>query len=350
VHLTGVPGNSTGNRILFAFKIPALFLGLMLISLGTSAHAQSSSDIAERLRQIDQVLIDLQRAVYKGEVPSRPATTQSGTPDEGSARARFVDIEIRLSEMEEQLRSMTGPIETAEHRVDVIATRLDKLIVDIDFRLSAIERKLSEGSTGSSVAATDSQSVTGVVADDSQSGSTANPGVQKVVGEAAPGTQVLGTLPASDVGSSQTAAVAPPAPAKPKGVLPEGSVRERYDFAYGLLRRLKMQDAEVALKEFLVAHTADPLADNARYWLGESYFSRRDYTRAAATFFEAYSKSPAGPKARDNLYKLGKSLARMEQKDDACASFDELLEKFNQPADKAIRQRAEVDRTELGCQ
>jgi tol-pal system protein YbgF len=339
---------------LFALRIHAItasvLLTLIISFAATPGLAQSSNDISERLRLIDQVLNDLQRAVYKGEAPPpRPATSQPAATASGGT-ARFADIEVRISGLEEQLRSMTGPIETSEHRVNVISNRLDKLIQDIDFRLSAIEQRLSAQGSGTSqqpVAQGQEQAATG------NTQTTASGEVTTtVVGQAASGTRVLGTLPATDVNNTgtQTASVAPAAPVKPLGVLPDGTVRERYDFAYGLLRRLKMQDAEVALKEFLVSHEADPLADNARYWLGESYFSRRDYTRAASTFFDAYSKSPKGPKARDNLFKLGKSLARMEQKDDACASFDELLAKFNEPADQNIRQRVLVDRTELGCQ
>jgi tol-pal system protein YbgF len=342
---------------LFTSGIRLFLLGLALAFMsGVTAaptHAQSNNDIAERLRLIDQVLNDLQRAVYKGETPPpRSAAGPQASAGAASNGGKFADIEVRLGNLEEQLRSLTGPIETAEHRVNVIGNRLDKLIEDIDFRLSAIERKLSDGgladkqTTGEQPVATSDTTIQAPASD----GTTAV--VQKVVGDAAAGTQVLGTVPAGDVaaGQQQTAAIAPVEPAKPKGVLPEGSVRERYDYAYGLLRRLKMNEAEVALKEFLVAHVEDPLADNARYWLGETYFNRRDYTNAAATFFAAYSKAPKGLKARDNLFKLGKSLARMNQKDDACASFDELLTKFNEPADQRIRQRAEFDRTELGCQ
>jgi tol-pal system protein YbgF len=132
-------------------------------------------------------------------------------------------------------------------------------------------------------------------------------------------------------------------------VLPEGTVRERYDFAYGLLRRLKMKEAEVALKEFLAAHGNDPLADNAHYWLGESYLGVRNYSNAATTFFRAYSKSPTGAKAPFNLYKLGVSLAGLEQVDDACATFEELLKKFNKARDNNIRQHANIKQSELGC-
>ncbi|MBT4965155.1 MAG: tetratricopeptide repeat protein [Alphaproteobacteria bacterium] len=344
---------------MFAHKSPPAFSGPVLLALVltvvltfvavpmTSVQAQSANDVAERLRQIDQVLNDLQRVIYKGEAPPpRSAATLQQAPAPSPAEsARSADLEVRLSGLEEQMRSMTGPIETAEHQVNVIGNRLDKLIADIDFRLSAIEQKLS----GEQMSAP-------ATADTSAAGTQpATTVVTTVVGDAAAGTQVLGTVPVADANGAgqQTATVTQPAPAaavKPLGVLPDGTVRARYDFAYGLLRRLKMADAEVALKEFLVAHAEDPLADNARYWLGESYFSRRDYTRAAATFFEAYSKAPTGIKARDNIYKLGKSLARMEQKDDACASFDELLAKFNTPADQTIRQRAMLDRTELGCQ
>jgi tol-pal system protein YbgF len=333
---------------LFAYKPLLAISGLVLMAMVSMplspVLAQSNSDVAERFRQIEQVLNDLQRVIYKGEAPPpRPTLTpqQSGAQSPADT-ARFVDMEVRLSGLEEQLRSITGPIETMEHRVDVIGNRLNKLVADIDFRLSAIERKLS-GEQMAAPATTDASAA------QTQPATTV---VTTVVEQAATGTQVLGTVPVTDTNAAgqQTAAVTQAAPIKAKGVLPDGTVQARYDYAYGLLRRLKMADAEVALKEFLEAHAQEPLADNARYWLGESYFSRRDYTRAAATFFEAYSKAPLGIKARDNLYKLGKSLARMEQKDDACASFDELLAKFNKPIDQPMRQRAQVDRTELGCQ
>jgi tol-pal system protein YbgF len=132
-------------------------------------------------------------------------------------------------------------------------------------------------------------------------------------------------------------------------VLPNGTVREKYDFAYGLLRRLQMSEAEVALKEFILDHSSHRLVHNARYWLGEAYFSRRNYELAAATFLESYSKSPKGPKARDNLYKLGKSLSRMGKKGNACKVWNTLLTTFNNPADQPMRQRTQVSFDGLNC-
>ena len=52
----------------------------------------------------------------------------------------------------------------------------------------------------------------------------------------------------------------------------------------------------------------DPLAGNAQYWLGETYYVRKDYKNAAAAFAEGYQKYPKGPKAADDLLKLGMSL------------------------------------------
>ena len=242
-----------------------------LVCLAAPGYAQSNNDVAERLRQIDQVLNDLQRAVYKGEAPPpRPAVSAQQTAAPAQGTGRFADIEVRLSGLEEQLRSMTGPIETAEHKVNVISNRLDKLIADIDFRLSAIERKLS---AGGNMAADQTQSPT----TESQTAAGETTVTQRVVGEAAPGTQVLGTVPVENGngGNTQTASVAAPVPVKSKGVLPEGTVRERYDFAYGLLRRLKMKDAEVALKEFLVAHKSDSLDDIGVFFVCYLYFRRR---------------------------------------------------------------------------
>ena len=62
-----------------------------------------------------------------------------------------------------------------------------------------------------------------------------------------------------------------------------------------MLRQTNYDQAEIALKQFIEMHSANPLAGNARYWLGETYYVRTDYQTAAQVFFEAFQNSPAGP-------------------------------------------------------
>ncbi len=337
-----------------------IVIGVQLVA-AMPAAAQTANDLSpllNRLRLIENDLRDLQLQVFRGKgAPARTATADQQTA-QGSSGAAMA--EVRFAELEEQIRSLTGTFERMAHDVTKTRSRLDKLIEDIDFRLTALEGKLeaAEAARIAAANATEQPAATETAADanaadasaEAAEGTETASAGQTVVSDAAPGTQVLGTIPADEVqNGQQTAAVAPAEPPKPKTILPEGTVRERYNFAFGLLRRLKTDKAETAFKEFLEAHEADPLAHNARYWLGETYYARRDYRQAATAFVTGYSKSPTGPKARDNLLKLGMSLVRLEQNEDACASFEELLAKFTTPPDSKARKIATAEMGRAGC-
>lgn len=340
----------------------ALFVGLLLLGLGSvsPAKAQNSEELAALLDQIRQIkanLDDLNLVVLGGKKPL-PRTEIAVSTNGGSTAAAHA--EERFAALEEQIQGLTGALERFGFEIGQARTRLDKLIVDIDFRLTAIEQKMATAAAGGGATqqgqpvdsvSGDSATVATAAAPQATGDQLVNPaGSQIVVSPNAPGTKVLGTIPAGDVGAGTASVVTPPPePEKPKGVLPEGTVQVRYDFAFKLVRQFRTAQAEVAFKEFLAAHGDDPLADNARYWLGESYYARRDYAQAAATFVDAYSKAPQGPKARDNLLKLGMSLSRLDQKESACESFDEMLSQFSSPADGKARKKAELEKKRAGC-
>ncbi|MBM4438674.1 MAG: tol-pal system protein YbgF, partial [Actinobacteria bacterium] len=138
------------------------------------------------------------------------------------------------------------------------------------------------------------------------------------------------------------------AAAQPAGILPRGTAKQQYDFAYGLLQQFRIPEAERAFTEFLTANANDELAHNARYWLGETYYFRAQYQQAAVAFFDGYQKAPTGPKAADNLLKLGISLGRMDQKQEACATLAELGTRFPN-ANQDIRNQAAAERRRLAC-
>jgi tol-pal system protein YbgF len=114
------------------------------------------------------------------------------------------------------------------------------------------------------------------------------------------------------------------------------------------MRKAKYDEAEAAFKEFLAANPDDPLADNAHYWLGETYYVRGDYARAAEAFLEGYQGNKAGPKAPDTLLKLGMSLAALGKNKEACATYGE-LKKTLPDAPATIKGKADKERRRLGC-
>ncbi len=142
----------------------------------------------------------------------------------------------------------------------------------------------------------------------------------------------------------------PPAARHPPGVgaLPTGSASEQYNNAFGLLKRADYPAAEEALKSFLRQHPNDPLAGNAQYWLGESYYARGKYSEAAGAFAEGYKRYPKGPKAADDLLKLGMSLGHANQKQNACVALIQLDHDFPH-AGSPVKDQAAREKKRLGC-
>ena len=124
--------------------------------------------------------------------------------------------------------------------------------------------------------------------------------------------------------------------------------QQQYEHAFKLLSQTDYQGAERALTAFLDEHPSDPLAGNAKYWLGETYYVRGQYAEAAVAFAEGYQSYPDSVKAPDNLLKLGKSLAALEQTADACGTFAELLKRYGNAAPTVLKQ-AKSEQKRLSC-
>jgi len=264
------------------------------------------------------------------------AVTDAAGQTADSAGPAVARLEVRLSELEQELRATTGRIEEMNFRLRQLDERLDKLVADVDYRLTRQGAATGPAPPGSQGAA-------------SPSVSPAEPGA---AGDRAP--MVLGRMPQSEMearrgelGTSERPPFAEKA-AEPADVLPEGTPREQYAYGFGLMRKANYDEAETAFKEFLAAHPNDPLADNARYWLGETYYVRGDYARAAETFLEGYQRNKAGPKAPDTLLKLGMSLAALGKNKEACATYGELTRTLPD-APATIKGKADKERRRLGC-
>ena len=121
-----------------------------------------------------------------------------------------------------------------------------------------------------------------------------------------------------------------------------------YNDAFKKLQDGDYAGAERGFKAFLQSNPKHTLAGNAQYWLGETYYARRDYQNAVTAFAEGYKVYKASPKGPDNLLKLGVTLAALGRKPDACAVFA----KFNQDYPRATdlqKRRVAQEHQKNGC-
>lgn len=327
--------------LVFATAVTGIF---MLPAFAQSGTAQG---LANRLDRLERDIRAINRQVYRGgtppsaarsapAAPARPAAGGGGRPVTGSPFA--IRTDQRLSQLEGELRTITGNVETIDHTIREIKERLDKLVADIDARLANVEARYIAAPVQPGVAG---QAAGSGPRQPQVSAAPRSPGVQQVgpaTGGPVFGTRqgVLGTITPSDLnqvpGRPPAAAappvLQPPAPPVKVSVLPKGTPRQRYQHAFLLLRQADYQKASAAFQEFVDSHPDDQLAGNARYWLGETYYVRGDYGRAAEIFLSGFRSSPQGKKAPAALLKLGMSLIALKKNREACATFDKLAKDY----------------------
>ena len=343
-----------------------LFLAAVLIG-GTKSDAAAQS-LEDRVKRMQQELQTLQRHVYGGSSGSSSggAAVEAGKP-------QMARMELRLKQMENEMRALTGQLEEVSFRINQVGQRLDSLVADVDRRLQALEQGGAQplgdplaGTTGGQAAQLGQDSAAqgslGTAGQDAANQGTANQGTGGQTGQGFDtGPQVLGTVRASDLDALRqqqaqggttgqaTSGAGAATSGQQTAALAGETPKEQYDYAFGLLSQANYPEAERALTAFLDSYPADPLAGNAKYWLGETFYVRGQFREAAVTFAEGFQRYPDSPKAPDNLLKLGKSLAALGQSADACGTFAELVTRYpNAPA--TIHQQAATEQQRLSCQ
>lgn len=133
------------------------------------------------------------------------------------------------------------------------------------------------------------------------------------------------------------------APVEPASVAAEASGKSpelRYGEAFDALKAGKYPEAIAGMQELLTLHPNHPLADNAQYWLGQTYYVTRDYERAIVAF-SAVGGRPTDPsKTPDALLKKGLSEIELKRPDAARATLADLVNRFpNSGAARTARER-----------
>lgn len=359
----------------FSRRVPAMVLAVAVVSMPVLAQAQNTGmqELLNRVERLQRELSTLQRQVYKGEAPPAPSAAptalNAGRPgasaaDPGSAGRNS----IRISQLESELQRLTGRIEQIDFRTGQIQSRLEKLVSDMDQRLTVLE-----GGTVASPAPANAAPNVGLPLrpPPAASSAPAEPAARFLPAPPAPTEnarppantgappRVLGTIPkdlavASPRGPAQAAPPPQRQPAAtasvaPASALPAGTPQSQYDYALSLM--LKQQDfakAETALKAFIEQNPKDKLTGNAYYWLGETYYVRNSYQEAAFSFAEGFQTFPDNNKAPDSLLKLGMSLDRLEKRKEACTAYARLLTTYPKAAPR-LKARVQREQQRAKC-
>lgn len=325
----------------------AAILGGAALTVPAAAQTQDVRPLIERIDRMQRDIDVLQRQLARGGVPA-PGSGAAAASAGGFNESFIAQTDSRFSDLESQMRDLTGRVEELSFQIRQIGERLDKLVGDVDYRLGALER-------GGAPPAAPAPSLSGSAAPTTPpaSGQAAAGPAQVPPGQArlvlVPGPS--GQAAAPD--AAQTAAAPPAAAAAQRVTLPSGPPEQQYEYAYGLLLQAQREQSdftrpEAALKAFVAGHPTHKLAGNAQYWLGETYYVRKDYQNAVVAFADGLKKYPNSEKGPDNLLKLGMALGQLNQKPNACGALTEIDKRYPN-ASTSIKQSAQRERQRLGC-
>ncbi len=116
-----------------------------------------------------------------------------------------------------------------------------------------------------------------------------------------------------------------------------------YMKAFGLYSANKYAAAVEAFESYLEKYPNAEFAVNARYWIGECYYSMSDLPRALESFNKVVSDYPTGKKVPDAMLKIGYTRFAMKEPDKARATLNTLVEKFpDSPAAAKAREKLDL--------
>lgn len=100
-----------------------------------------------------------------------------------------------------------------------------------------------------------------------------------------------------------------------------------YNNGYDMYSQGKYPQAIAIFREFLQKYPKDPLADNAQYWIAESYYGQKLFDKAIAEF-KKVEKYPDGNKVPDAYYKIHLAYLEKGNKKEAENWKKSILQRF----------------------
>ena len=129
---------------------------------------------------------------------------------------------------------------------------------------------------------------------------------------------------------------------------PSATPKDEFDLGIGYMQRKDYALAEETMRNFAQKHPGDPLMADAQYWLGESFFQRQLYRDAAESFLAVTTKFDKSAKAPDALLRLGQSLAALKEKEAACAALGEVTRKYPR-ASSGVKAAVDREQKRVKC-
>lgn len=125
-----------------------------------------------------------------------------------------------------------------------------------------------------------------------------------------------------------------------------GDAQKLYEDATTLFKNRKYREAREKFGLFLKQHPKNELADNAQFWVGETYYAEKDYEGAILAYETLLKSYPGSRKTSGALLKQGMAFAELDDRKTAKVIFQKLIDKSpdSKEAQLARKKIAEMEK------
>ncbi len=306
--------------------IAAVTFGYAFLGLSPNeADAQSSVDpyvLNDRINRLEEEIFQLQNSTGVNRARSLQKNRVDGDPTSEA------NLSLRIGDIEEQMRALNGKIEETSFQIRQLTEKFTRFSEDVEFRFQDLKASPQPRGAQRKRQKTNLERTT------------------KSLGTIS--SNSLGTVSSNSLGTISGGKTATKSARLAQAKVSTGSPREDYNRAFDLIKQRQYAEAEAEFKAFISRYPKNALSGNAQYWLGETYFARKQDKKAADAFLRGYTRFRTSAKAPDSLLKLGITLARLGQKDAACSAFDEMRIEFPRTP-RNTRDRVKAEQRRVGC-
>jgi tol-pal system protein YbgF len=101
-----------------------------------------------------------------------------------------------------------------------------------------------------------------------------------------------------------------------------------YRNAYETFHRGDLEGARGKFEAFLRQYPNTQLSDNAQFWIGETFYLKKDYEKAIIEYEKAIVKYPEGDKIPSAIFKQALSFLELNDKTNARSLFKRVIERY----------------------
>lgn len=303
------------------FASPLLALPFLASCAGTFQQQKMQSDIDGMQREIAEL-----RAQQK-----------TGSADQ-QLRQRLADLGTQIDQLRTDLSLVQGRLETLNNDLSKRSDETLKVRQDLEIRIAQLDDEMRQlqaklgtlppGTTGNATGTATPTSTAMAIATP-----TTGPDGKIVPPPDQPAPTPHPTTPGLILRTGEPAVN--PAKETDQSLYQKGV--ESFDGKH-------FEEARRIFAQVITRYPKSEFADNARYWIGESYYAEKDYASAALEFEKVVKDYPAGDKVPAAMLKEGYAFLELGEKDGGAQTLKMLIKKYpkSEEAKKAKQKLAKL--------